>query len=96
MFQKTTLMLLLLAIVSCKEADSNEKEKIKAANWLLGNWEKMFRKTGNYQKIGKNKRKYFQGSVFFYKRQRHFTFRIINIATKRRRIVLFCHCKRAK
>jgi hypothetical protein len=39
MFQKTTLILLLLAIVSCKKSDSNEKEKIKAANWLLGNWE---------------------------------------------------------
>lgn len=39
MFQKTTLLLLLLAIVSCKEFDSNEKDKIKAARWLLGNWE---------------------------------------------------------
>ena len=39
MFQKTTLLLLLLAIVSCKESDSNEKDKIKAARWLLGNWE---------------------------------------------------------
>ena len=39
MFQKTTLILLLLAIVSCKKSDANEKDKIKAANWLLGNWE---------------------------------------------------------
>ena len=39
MFQKTTLILLLLAIFSCKESDANEKEKIKAANWILGNWE---------------------------------------------------------
>jgi hypothetical protein len=39
MFPKTTLLLLLLAIVSCKNSDANEKEKIKAANWLLGNWE---------------------------------------------------------
>lgn len=39
MFQKTTLLLLLLAIVSCKNSDSNKNEKIKAASWLLGNWE---------------------------------------------------------
>lgn len=39
MFQKTTLILLLLAIVSCKNSESNKFEKIKAANWLLGNWE---------------------------------------------------------
>ncbi|MGO4905910.1 DUF6265 family protein [Flavobacterium sp. W20_MBD1_R3] len=29
----------LLALFSCKESDANEKEKIKAANWILGNWE---------------------------------------------------------
>ena len=39
MFQKTTLILLLLAIVSCKNSDTDKFEKIKAANWLLGNWE---------------------------------------------------------
>ena len=39
MFQKTTLILLLLAIVSCKNSGSNEKDKIKAARWILGNWE---------------------------------------------------------
>ena len=39
MFQKITLTLLLLAIVSCKNSESNEKDKIKVARWLLGNWE---------------------------------------------------------
>lgn len=39
MFQKTTLILLLLAIVSCKNTEATEKDKIKAANWLLGKWE---------------------------------------------------------
>ena len=38
MFQKTTILLFLLSIVSCKDSDASEKEKIKAANWLLGNW----------------------------------------------------------
>lgn len=39
MFQKTIYLLLLLAIVSCKNFDSNKNEKIKEASWLLGNWE---------------------------------------------------------
>lgn len=39
MFQKTTLILVLLSFLSCKESDANEKEKMKAANWILGNWE---------------------------------------------------------
>lgn len=26
-------------MVSCKDSDSNKNEKIKAASWLLGNWE---------------------------------------------------------
>jgi hypothetical protein len=38
MFQKTTLILLLLAFASCKNSESNEKDKIKSANWLLGKW----------------------------------------------------------
>jgi hypothetical protein len=39
MFQKTNFILLLLAFVSCKNSESNENEKIKSANWLLGKWE---------------------------------------------------------
>jgi hypothetical protein len=39
MFQKTTTILLLLAIVSCKNSEATEKDKIKIANWLLGKWE---------------------------------------------------------
>jgi hypothetical protein len=39
MFQKTTLILLLTALVSCKNSGSNEKDKIKEARWILGNWE---------------------------------------------------------
>jgi hypothetical protein len=39
MFQKTTLVLLLLAIVSCKKTESTEKDQIKSAKWLLGKWD---------------------------------------------------------
>ena len=39
MFQKTTLLLLLLTIVSCKKnPEATEKDQIKTANWLLGKW----------------------------------------------------------
>jgi len=38
MFQKTTLLLLLLTIVSCKNSETNEKDQIKSAQWLLGKW----------------------------------------------------------
>jgi len=34
-----TILILILTFASCKKSDSNEKDKIKAAHWLLGNWE---------------------------------------------------------
>ena len=41
MYKIITILFLVLTFISCKNGDSdkNEKEKIKAANWLLGNWE---------------------------------------------------------
>ena len=39
MFQKTTFIIILLAAVSCQKKESAEKDKIKAADWLIGNWE---------------------------------------------------------
>ena len=67
MFQKTTLILLLLAIVSCKNPEANEKDKIKSANWLLGKWEN---KTAdgnlseNWKQLNDST---FQGESFFIK-----------------------------
>ncbi|MBF4491907.1 hypothetical protein IR010_05080 [Flavobacterium sp. MR2016-29] len=39
MFQKITLLALVLAFVSCQKKESTEKDKIKIADWLIGNWE---------------------------------------------------------
>jgi len=39
MFQKTTLILLLLAFMSCINKNEKGNEKITKANWLLGKWE---------------------------------------------------------
>ena len=54
MFQKTTLILLLLAIVSCKKTETVEKDKIKIADWLIGTWENNSQDgvlTENWQKV---------------------------------------------
>jgi hypothetical protein len=67
MFQKKTLILLLLAIVSCKNSADNEKDKIKSTNWLLGKWET---KTadGNLSESWKQLNdSTFQGESFFIK-----------------------------
>jgi len=39
MFHKITLLAVLAAVVSCQKKDGAEKDKIKIANWLIGNWE---------------------------------------------------------
>ena len=39
MFQKTTFIVLLLAVVSCQKKETAEKDKIKIADWLIGTWE---------------------------------------------------------
>ena len=39
MFQKITLIALIIAFASCQKKESVEKDKIKLADWLIGNWE---------------------------------------------------------
>ena len=39
MFQKITLITLIIAFVSCQKKETVEKHKIKTADWLIGNWE---------------------------------------------------------
>jgi len=39
MFQKIALLSIVLSFVSCQKKESAEKGKIKAADWLIGNWE---------------------------------------------------------
>lgn len=82
MFQKTTLLLLLLAIVSCKKSDSNEKEKIKAAQWLLGNWENVStdgKLTENWVKINDST---FQAQSLFIKNKDTLHFESISLQQK--------------
>lgn len=39
MFQKITLFALVLTFLSCQKKETVEKDKIKKADWLIGNWE---------------------------------------------------------
>ncbi|WP_281310237.1 DUF6265 family protein [Flavobacterium flavigenum] len=39
MLQKITLIAFIIAFVSCQKKESIEKDKIKKADWLIGNWE---------------------------------------------------------
>lgn len=82
MFQKTTLILLLLAIVSCKNSEDNEKDKIKSANWLLGKWET---KTadGNLSESWKQLNdSTFQGESFFIKNKDTLHFETLTLQQK--------------
>lgn len=82
MFQKTTFLLLLLAIVSCKDSDANEKEKIKAANWLLGNWESKSVEgnlTENWKKVNDST---FQAESYFIKEKDTLHFESITLQQK--------------
>lgn len=82
MFQKTTLILLLFAIVSCKNSEDNEKDKIKSANWLLGKWET---KTadGNLSESWKQLNdSTFQGKSFFIKNKDTLHFETIILQQK--------------
>lgn len=54
MFQKITLIALIITFVSCQKKESVEKDKIKIADWLIGNWENASPEgvlTENWQKL---------------------------------------------
>lgn len=67
MFQKITLLALVLVAVSCQKKDSTEKDKIKVADWLIGNWENKSPEgvlTENWQKLNDST---FSASSYFIK-----------------------------
>jgi hypothetical protein len=82
MFQKTTFILLLLAMVSCKDSDSNKNEKIKAASWLLGNWENKSADgnlTENWEKVNDST---FQAQSYYIKEKDTLHFESITLQQK--------------
>ncbi|WP_348813591.1 DUF6265 family protein [Flavobacterium maritimum] len=78
MFQKITLLLLLSAIVSCKN-DSNKNEKINAAQWLIGTWENKSA-DGNLEEIWqKVNDSTFQGQSYYIKAEDTLHFETITL-----------------
>ena len=84
MFQKITLILILLTIISCKNSDSNESknEKIKATSWLLGNWENKAADGNlkeNWQKVNDST---FQAQSYYIKKKDTIHFETITLQQK--------------
>ncbi|WP_409417131.1 DUF6265 family protein [Flavobacterium sp. PS2] len=82
MTQKITFILLLLAVVSCKNAETPEKEKIKTADWLIGKWENVSPQgtlTETWSKVNDST---FQGSSYFIKGKDTIHFESIKLQQK--------------
>jgi len=82
MFQKITLLALLLAVISCQKKESVEKDKIKIADWLIGNWENTSPDgilTENWQKLNDST---FSASSYFIKGKDTLHFESIVLAQK--------------
>lgn len=82
MFQKTTLLLLLLAIVSCQKTETTEKNQIQTSNWLLGKWATKMA-GGNLSESWKQLNdSTFQGKSFFIKGKDTLHFESITLQQK--------------
>jgi hypothetical protein len=82
MFQKITLLALVLVAVSCQKKESAEKDKIKVADWLIGNWENKSPEgvlTENWQKLNDST---FSASSYFIKEKDTIHFETIVLAQK--------------
>jgi hypothetical protein len=82
MFQKTTLILLLIAFVSCKKSESNEKDKIKQSDWLIGKWESKVDEgvlSENWKRLNDST---FQAESFFIKEKDTLHFESITLQQK--------------
>lgn len=82
MFQKTTFIILLLVIASCNKTASVEKDKIKTADWLIGNWENTSPEgvlTENWEKVNDST---FSATSYFIKGKDTLHFEKIVLAQK--------------
>ncbi|WP_269222147.1 DUF6265 family protein [Flavobacterium sp. IMCC34518] len=93
MFQKITLILLLLAIVSCKNSESNEKDKIKSANWLLGKWETKTADGTLSESWKQLNDSTFQGESFFIKNKDTLHLETIKLQQKREELFYYAKVK---
>ncbi|KFF19112.1 DUF6265 family protein [Flavobacterium hydatis] len=82
MTQKITFILLLLAVVSCKNAETPEKDKIKTADWLIGKWENVSPEGTLTETWSKLNDSTFQGSSYFIKGKDTIHFETIKLQQK--------------
>lgn len=93
MFQKITLLALLITVVSCQKKESVEKDKIKVADWLIGNWENKNPDgvlTENWQKLNDST---FSASSYFIKGKDTLHFETIVLAQKGETLTYFATVK---
>jgi len=82
MHKTIIILLLILTVTSCKKSDSNEKDKIKTAHWLLGNWENNS-VDGNLSETWKKVNdSTFNGQSYFIKAKDTLHFEIIQLKQK--------------
>ena len=93
MFQKTIYIMLLLAIVSCKKEETNEKDKIKAADWLIGNWENSSSEgvlNENWEKVNDST---FSGTSYFIKGKDTLHFESIKLSQNGEKLIYIATVK---
>ncbi|WP_149208062.1 DUF6265 family protein [Flavobacterium johnsoniae] len=93
MFQKITLLTLVLAAVSCQKKESVEKDKIKIADWIIGNWENKSAEgilTENWQKLNDST---FNASSYYIKGKDTLHFETIVLAQKGATLTYFATVK---
>lgn len=93
MFQKITLLTLVLVAVSCQKKESVEKDKIKIADWIIGNWENKSAEgilTENWQKLNDST---FNASSYYIKGKDTLHFETIVLAQKGETLTYFATVK---
>lgn len=93
MFQKITLLAFVLLVVSCQKKESVEKDKIKIADWLIGNWENKSPEgilTENWTKLNDST---FNASSYFIKEKDTLHFETIVLAQKGETLTYFATVK---
>lgn len=93
MFQKITLLALVLIVASCQKKESVEKDKIKVADWLIGNWENKSPEgtlTENWTKLNDST---FNASSYFIKGKDTLHFETIVLTQKGETLTYFATVK---
>ncbi|MGO4770638.1 DUF6265 family protein [Flavobacterium sp. W22_SRS_FK3] len=90
---KITLLALILTVISCQKKETIEKDKIKIADWLIGNWENKNPDgmlTENWEKLNDST---FNAYSYFVKQNDTLHFETIVLAQKGETLTYFATVK---